>query len=439
MMNSTGLDGRRGPGSTLQFALVGVGVAVGLCAFLLALAAAFGGAGLFFGSLALTVLIVWALRRYRKRERPAWNRVPIEEVRLNPCPVFARTWRTPANLGGFVAVAIILLALAVILAIIGWSLWVVVLVVFTTAAISFIGMLAFYFVGFFMMAVFTRLAGGELAVAAVLTTKRRYEEALGFARRYTNGHPKDPAGWTASCIALWHLGRQEDALVDADRAVKLQDSGQARMLRGILLCTTGLHEAAVVDLANAQNRKETLLYLGHSLIVMRRLDDAIVALREAGALTDRADEFLQLGEAYRLRGNAEGASIAYAKALELAIAGRTVGETAEGIRAYCLVRLGRVEDAEQAAGAVLSDRPDNAVALHTMALVHNLRGDTDATYGLIERAVATTRDGGMWAFRDRDFTPLLSEIRFRELLAWAVGAQRQGQARIRARLVASGE
>jgi tetratricopeptide (TPR) repeat protein len=438
LMSSTSLDGRREP-SILQFVLVGVGVAVGLCAFLLALAAALGGAGLFFGALALTVVIVWALKRNRKRGRPAVSPVRIEDLRLNPFPLYARVWRTPVNLGGAGAIAIILTVFGVILVIVGWPLWAVVLAVIATAALSLIGTLALYFAGFFMMVMFTRLAGGDLAVAAQLGKKGRHEESLGFCRRYTNRHPNDPAGWTASCMALWHLGRLEDALVDADRAVRLGAGDQAKMLRGILFCTTGLHEEACGDLTANENRKETLVYLGHSLTVLRRLDDAIIALREAGALTDRADEFVQLGEAYRLRGIVEGASIAYAKALELAVAGRTISETSEAIRAYCLVRLGRIDAAEQIAEAVLADRPAEALALHAVALVYNLRGDADDTYGSIERMVATPPDGGVWAFRDRDFTPLLGESRFRELLAWALGAQRQKQARIRKRLNASGD
>jgi len=47
--------------------------------------------------------------------------------------------------------------------------------------------------------------------------------------------------------------------------------------------------------------------------------------------------------------------------------------------------------------------------------------------------LAARPDSGIWAFRDRDFTPLLSQGRFRELLAWALGAERHTRERVLAR------
>jgi len=423
-MNPTGLDRRKEPASTLQFALVGVGVGVGLCAFLLALAAAFGGAGLFFGSLALTVVIVLVLRRNRKRGGQAISPVTIEELSLNT-PLLGKTWRKPVNLGGATALGILLIAFAVILAIVGWPLWAVALAVITTAAVSFMGMLGLYLAGYFMMFAFTRLAGGELGVAAQLGKKRRHEEALAFCRRYTNRRPNDPAGWAASCIALWQLRRLEDALVDADRAAKLGGGDQAKMLRGILCTTFGLHGEAAEDLSENPYRAQTLRYLGHSLAVLRRLDEAIVVLREGSALTDRAEEYLQLGEAYRLQGNVQGSSMACAKAIECAFAGRTEIEKPEATAAYCLVRIGKVDEAERHADSALREVPREPLALLTLAIVSILRGDIDAAYAFIQQMLAIRPDAGIWAFRDRQFTPLLAERRFRELFAWAWGAHRQ--------------
>jgi len=428
-MNSSGIDGRREGASALQFTFVGVGVGVGLGVFLLALAAAFGAAGLFFGSLGLTVVIVWALRRNWKRGWSGVSPVPIEELSLKT-PVSARTWRTPVNRGGVAALGILLMAFALILAIVGWPFWAVVVAVIATVVVSFIGMLALYLAGYFMMVAFTRLGGGELGVAAQLGMKGRNEEALGFCRRYTNRRPNDPRGWTGSCLALWHLGRLEDALVDADRAVKLGGGDQARMFRGILGSTFGLHHEAVEDLSGSRYRAETLRHLGYSLGVLRRLDEAIVVLREGSALTERAEEFLQLAETYRLRGDVDASLMAYAKAIERTIAGRGQSERPRALVAYCLVRIGRAEEARQHADWALHRDPGEPLALLTLALVSIIRADIDATYSFIQRMLAVRPDAGIWAFRDRQFTPLLTERRFRELLAWALGAERQTRERV---------
>jgi len=421
------------PKEVLQYSLTGVGVAIAVGAFELLLAAAFGAAGLLLGSLALAVVIVLALRRLRAGGRLAEMRVPVQELSLNPFPLWARTWRTPANLAGGTVVAILLIRLAMALLIAGWPVWAVVALDVAVVVISVLGMLAFYYSAYFLMSLFTRRAGGELGVAAWLMTKRRYEEALSWCRRYTNRRPNDPAGWIASCHAFWNLGRLEDAVEDANRAVELRGGDYAKMLRGILYCTFGLHAEAVEDLTANPHRKETLLYLGNSLCCLRRLDEAIAALLEAAGQSSRADEFLQLGEAYRLRGSMAEATVAYALATELARAGKTISAKPGATLAYCLVRTGGTDEAEDVAEAALRDDPKDAITLHALALVANARVDADGARDFIARMIAARPDSGIWAFRDRDFTPLLEERRFRELMAWAIGGQRQTRSRVLAR------
>jgi hypothetical protein len=113
--------------ATLQYALVGLGVAAGVGAFELLLAAAFGAAGLLLGSLVLAVVIVVVLRRRRPAERQAEGRIAVhDELSLNPLPLWVRTWHTPANLAGGTVAGVMLIFVAAVLLIAGWPVWAVV-------------------------------------------------------------------------------------------------------------------------------------------------------------------------------------------------------------------------------------------------------------------------------------------------------------------------
>jgi len=61
------------------------------------------------------------------------------------------------------------------------------------------------------------------------------------------------------------------------------------------------------------------------------------------------------------------------------------------------------------------------------------RGDRDQLEEYLRRLLNVRPASAVEALIDPDFTPLLAEKRFRELLAWALGAQRQARERVLAR------
>jgi tetratricopeptide (TPR) repeat protein len=106
----------------------------------------------------------------------------------------------------------------------------------------------------------------------------------------------------------------------------------------------------------------------------------------------------------------------------------------EGLLACALAQLGRWDDADRHINSTLKRNPADALALYAEALCAKEDGD----YGQLEatlKKMMPLNSGShvVDALTDAQFTPLLAEKRFPELLAWALGAQRQARECVLAR------
>jgi hypothetical protein len=98
-----------------------------------------------------------------------------------------------------------------------------------------------------------------------------------------------------------------------------------------------------------------------------------------------------------------------------------------------LLSFHRDLEAIDAAAAAIERDDRDTLALCAQALANVRRRETDAAEAKLSRMQLISPLAVIGALMDPQFTPLLSEKRFRELLAWAIGAQRQARARVLAR------
>lgn len=280
-----------------------------------------------------------------------------------------------------------------------------------------------------------RLLGIELTVAVAHARRGRYTMAVEDARRYAERKPDSPWGWTVSAGALLGLGRTEEALAEADRAVALGGKDYARIVRGVALNALGLYGEACADLRALSQESRALggPAYGSALIAARRLDDAIAHLANSATSTLGLVDTVLLGETYRLLQDRENATSAYEEAVRRATVDPP-GDLYAGMLGWCLAVLGRIDEARRTAEAALARRADDSAAQSAIALVAMLQGDTDEAHDAFRRMLTTSPSAALQSLTDPLFTPLLGEERFRELLAWALGAQQQTRERVRERL-----
>jgi len=274
----------------------------------------------------------------------------------------------------------------------------------------------------------------EIKDAGDLLSRRQPDKALELCHQYMKRNPHNPEAWYLSTWALMSLGRFGDLVPFADRAIVLNAPIETRLMRGIAFYFLGLHDNACDDFSelDLQNKlpSQARMCFGAALVSLRRLDAAVDVLKEAARLGVGRETSLHLGEAYRLLRRPAEAQAAYTTAAQSAY--RMAGDKPEcqGLLAYCLARLGQWDNAEAVARFVLSTAGQNTVALGTLVLVGLARDSRDQTYTALEQLLAARPSGALGALLDVDLTPLLAEKRFRELLAWALGAQRQARERV---------
>jgi Flp pilus assembly protein TadD len=172
--------------------------------------------------------------------------------------------------------------------------------------------------------------------------------------------------------------------------------------------------------------------LAPHFINLRRLDTAISLLKKERV--NNSARSLHLAEAYRLLGRSGLARKSYRKAEKLAKLEVRVGFlTVRANHAYVLAAQGDLFDAEREVQRTLEDWPACMLAIYTQALIERRRGDNNAVERTLERMLPLSPHQVVCALTDPDFTPLLSEQRFRRLLAWALGARRANIERLRNR------
>ncbi|HSP54184.1 MAG TPA: tetratricopeptide repeat protein, partial [Dehalococcoidia bacterium] len=276
------------------------------------------------------------------------------------------------------------------------------------------------------------LKNHDLSVAMAHAKRGQYALAVEDARRFAERRPDSPWGWTVSAGALLGLGRLEEALTEADRAVALGGTDYARIVRGSALFGLGLFEEAYTDFRATS--PESLASSGTSyayvLIGVRSLDDAVQFLTDPTWSSVGVTEHALLGEAYRLLGDPESAAEAFGEAIRLARMQAPTGDTPW--LAYCLAMMGDRDEARALAEDVLT-REEDISALRVIALLAALRKDRDEAHEALRRTVLAWPRAAVDSLTDPQFTPLMGEKRFRDLLAWAIGAQRQRRERVRER------
>jgi tetratricopeptide (TPR) repeat protein len=256
-------------------------------------------------------------------------------------------------------------------------------------------------------------------------TKERYEEAVAALSRYQQEHPEDPRGWEWLVMSLLNARRFEEALERANRALQLKRTPEGLLNRGRSLLTLGATEEALSDIEAALELKPHLplgqTVLAVALIRLRRLDDALRALRRERGLYKSSVHFLTLGDAHRLRRRSDLAFKAYKEATKRAARELKAGFTAtEGMMAYTLAEQAKLEQAEKTVRSRLSQDPSDIVALSAQALIQRQRGDHDGVEATLQRILTVSPQAVIDDLADADFTALLVEERFRRLLGRAL-------------------
>ncbi len=190
-------------------------------------------------------------------------------------------------------------------------------------------------------------------------------------------------------------------------------------------------EAALAEKPNMAASRQLLAI---ALIASRRLDAAMAVLKGERRGWKNSGYYMILGEAYRLIGRADLGHEAYRQAEKRATTEAGCGlRGSAAVAAYARAAQAKIQEADITAADALAEDPENIVALYARSLVERQRGDRDAVASTMTQLLRLCPSQVAAGLTDPDFTPLLSEKRFRELLAWALGAQRQTREQVRVR------
>jgi tetratricopeptide (TPR) repeat protein len=265
------------------------------------------------------------------------------------------------------------------------------------------------------------------------------QQSLASLARYEARAPEDPKASAQRAFVLLLMNRLPEAADEAERSLAIATTATGLAVRGQVLLAAGESTRAYEDLKSASDLEPRSWWIritmAAALVEERRLETAVDVLKSANRGTFRMSTgALLLGDAHRLRGREREALKHYKEAFRLAasLANRFPVNRAELGRAC--VYLGRLEDAERALKSALEHANALAFALCGLALLSSTRGDDDAILRVLNALLAIRPHMVVTTLMDPLFTPLQKEKRFRELLAWALGAQRQTRERVLARL-----
>jgi tetratricopeptide (TPR) repeat protein len=162
-----------------------------------------------------------------------------------------------------------------------------------------------------------------------LTGLGRYEEALTSANRALAINPNYPDAWSNRSATLWHLGRFPEAIASTERAIALKsDSSLAWFNQARILTTLGQYDAAISAYelaiqgdANIGDRPSLAeIWVNQSAVFLRlsRYGEAVSATQQAIALyADFPQAFYNQGLGLMGQGLYEDAVKAYEEAIEL--------------------------------------------------------------------------------------------------------------------------
>ena len=266
--------------------------------------------------------------------------------------------------------------------------------------------------------------------AGTLGQQGRFQECLDLVTTFLRRHPRDGHAYGLKALALAGLGFYEEALADADRAVSLKRHGKTLMVRGQILSWLGCHIEALSDLEASYRLREnpwTRFLMGTQYAALRQLDTALAIFSRSTRSVKDSMTYLCLADCLRLLSRTEEAEAAYREAETKARREVKSGRPSESHLAYSLAQLSQNLEAIDAAAAAIERDDSDTMALGAQALTNVRRRETDAAEAKLRRMLLISPLAVIGALMDPQFTPLLSEKRFRELLAWALGAQRQAQ------------
>ncbi len=258
----------------------------------------------------------------------------------------------------------------------------------------------------------------------------RSAEAAAAFSRYHQRHPDDFRAWVGLALILRLIHRYEEALQAADRAIEMGGTAAGLMTKGFVFLAAGASDEALAAFEACPRPRVRYVRwsIGHALIELRRLDDAIRILQSEKGWGNLGHPALYLGEAYRLRCMPDAALKAYLIAAQALTRSRD-----RALLACALAEVGRLREAEEAAQSALVADASNLTALYAQALIHKQRSDLPGLEATIELMLSVSPQAVVSTLGDPEFTPLLVHGRFHTLLGRAWLEQNRLLERIRQR------
>ena len=152
---------------------------------------------------------------------------------------------------------------------------------------------------------------------------RNLEEGLRLLRFSLTVEPNQPDALAQKALALFELGRLDEALADCDRAIALSDACRsAHVNRGLVMVHKKRYEEALASfdraLSFAPGDAKLLSNRGVALAGLKRFDEALADCRRAIELApDFASAYVNLGIAHWQNGQSAEAISWYDKAISL--------------------------------------------------------------------------------------------------------------------------
>ncbi len=261
------------------------------------------------------------------------------------------------------------------------------------------------------------------------------EQAAIKFRDYGEQAPDDEAGFHWQSIALVQKGQLEAALELADKGISLKPTAFGFLQRGDLLLALGCDELALADAEEGIRLNANVLALtfvkGAAFVNLRRLDDALDVLSKEKFLKRTVWSRYALGDAHRLRSEPKKAKAAYRQATRLAPGfARLDPDRSEGLWARALAQIGWFKHAERHIDKTLKRLPNDPHALYARAICEMAHDHRDSVAATLRHLLVVNPVVVAAGLTDPQFSQVLEEKRFRELLAWALGAQRQTRERV---------
>ncbi len=256
--------------------------------------------------------------------------------------------------------------------------------------------------------------------------------------RYRTRYPKDHRAPLWQAIVLLQQYRQEEALGLADEALSLQLSPEGFLTRGQALLNLGATEEALSDFRSglALNPRMPFCrsFSGYALIDLRRLDEAIAEFEKEKLKSSLL--FMGMGAVRRFLGDRQLAAEEYKRAIRQAAADQLFGLPGSAALIACArAELGEISEAKEAAARILEKSPSDLPSRYAVARIAMAEGDPDRIETMLREIIPVSPHQGVMALTDPEFTPLLTEERFRRLLAWALGARGQNLQRVNSRVL----